>query len=186
MRFKKNLVASAILLILLFANHSMAASAPVSCTYSLTGSECLLTGQPQFGNNLTGNHRDPFINSDAGSEFTFIGEFENEAFWKHDSSSTVLNLEGDFTFDGYSELALGIKQGPFWSVFLVDLSLKSFTFSENDISNIKVYGIAGGSSIVEVSEVPLPAAAWLFLTGLAGVGWMKKRNQKRTLALQAS
>ena len=28
---------------------------------------------------------------------------------------------------------------------------------------------------VDVSEVPLPAAAWLFLTGLAGLGFAKKR-----------
>ncbi|TVQ66197.1 MAG: VPLPA-CTERM sorting domain-containing protein [Oceanospirillales bacterium] len=40
-------------------------------------------------------------------------------------------------------------------------------------------------STMEVSEVPLPAAAWLFLTGLAGMTWMKKRKQKRN-QLQAA
>ena len=33
-------------------------------------------------------------------------------------------------------------------------------------------------SVVDVSEIPLPAAAWLFLTGLAGLGLAKKRSKK--------
>lgn len=37
-------------------------------------------------------------------------------------------------------------------------------------------------TVADVSEVPLPAAAWLFLTGLAGMGWMKKRKAKREAA----
>ena len=180
----KIVIATALLSASLFASASMAATAPVSCQFSLTGSACLLTGQAQGGNNLTGNQRDPFLNSEVGSDFTFIGEYENEAFWTHNSSSTSIILNGDF--DDFSDLALGIKQGPYWSVFLVDLSLNAYDFSENDISNIKVYGISGngggGGSIVDVSEVPLPAAAWLFMSGLAGLGWMKKRKQKRNLA----
>ncbi|MCD8512319.1 MAG: VPLPA-CTERM sorting domain-containing protein [Nitrincola sp.] len=42
----------------------------------------------------------------------------------------------------------------------------------------------GGLSFTvhDVSEIPLPAAAWLFLTGLAGMGWMKKRKAKREAA----
>ena len=38
------------------------------------------------------------------------------------------------------------------------------------------------STFEDVSEIPLPAAAWLFLTGLAGMGWMKKRKAKREQA----
>ena len=37
-----------------------------------------------------------------------------------------------------------------------------------------------------VSEVPLPAAAWLFLTGLAGMAWMKKRKAKQSSELQVA
>lgn len=46
----------------------------------------------------------------------------------------------------------------------------------------------GGISFttVDVSEVPLPAAAWLFLTGLAGMTWLKKRKAQRELALQVA
>ena len=39
---------------------------------------------------------------------------------------------------------------------------------------------------VEVSEVPLPAAAWLFLTGLAGMTWLRKRKPKQQLLSQAA
>ena len=39
-----------------------------------------------------------------------------------------------------------------------------------------------GFTVHDVSEIPLPAAAWLFLTGLAGMGWMKKRKAKREQA----
>jgi len=39
-----------------------------------------------------------------------------------------------------------------------------------------------GFTVHDVSEIPLPAAAWLFLTGLAGMGWMKKRKAKRDAA----
>ena len=41
------------------------------------------------------------------------------------------------------------------------------------------FKLTGVTYTYEVSEVPLPAAAWLFLTGLAGMTWMKKRKQKR-------
>ena len=41
-------------------------------------------------------------------------------------------------------------------------------------------------SVVEVSEVPLPAAAWLFLTGLAGMTWLRKRKAKQQLLSQAA
>ena len=46
----------------------------------------------------------------------------------------------------------------------------------------------GGISFttVDVSEVPLPAAAWLFLTGLAGMAWMKKRKAKQSSELQVA
>lgn len=43
--------------------------------------------------------------------------------------------------------------------------------------SFKLGGISFSS--MDVSEVPLPAAAWLFLTGLAGMGWLKKRKAKR-------
>jgi len=46
----------------------------------------------------------------------------------------------------------------------------------------------GGISFttVDVSEVPLPAAAWLFLTGLAGMGWMKRRKAKSQQSMQVA
>lgn len=46
------------------------------------------------------------------------------------------------------------------------------------------FNLAGISfSVTDVSEVPLPAAAWLFMTGLAGIGWMRKRKFNRELPL---
>ena len=52
--------------------------------------------------------------------------------------------------------------------------------AEHNADGFKLGGL--GFTVHEVSEVPLPAAAWLFLTGLAGMGWMKKRKAKREAA----
>ncbi len=71
----------------------------------------------------------------------------------------------------FSQVAIGIKQGSIWAVFLIDTALGSYEFNQNAISNVTFYSS-------NITETPLPAAVWLFLTGLAGMGWLRKRNKR--------
>ena len=78
--------------------------------------------------------------------------------------------------NGKPKLVDGSLTSQYWLV-----GVYNAVFSDNPMhtyyEGFKLTGIS--FSTIEVSEVPLPAAAWLFLTGLAGMTWMKKRKQKR-------
>ena len=96
-------------------------------------------------------------------------------------------LQNGFSHAGNANTYTGVAQGTpklieggltsqYWLV-----GVYNAVFSNNPLltynEGFKLTGIS--FSTMDVSEVPLPAAAWLFLTGLAGMSWMKKRKQKR-------
>lgn len=70
----------------------------------------------------------------------------------------------------------------YWLIGAINTVFGGTTDSSPDA--FKLGGVS--FSTVDVSEVPLPAAAWLFLTGLAGITWIKKRKVKREMGLQVA
>ncbi|MFN3880711.1 MAG: exosortase-dependent surface protein XDP1 [Nitrincola lacisaponensis] len=84
------------------------------------------------------------------------------------------------TYTGVAEGTPKLVEGGLTSQYWL-VGVYNAVFSDNPLGTynegFKLTGIS--FSTMDVSEVPLPAAAWLFLTGLAGMSWMKKRKQKR-------
>lgn len=97
--------------------------------------------------------------------------------------------EGPNSFTGVSEGVSKAVTGGLVSQYWL-LGVYNAAFAESlGVDPLKTYTesfkLANLSfSVPEISEVPLPAAAWLFLTGLAGMTWLKKRKAKRELAFQ--
>lgn len=96
-------------------------------------------------------------------------------------------LESGFSTAGDANTYTGVTQGTpklveggltsqYWLV-----GVYNAVFSDNPMGTydegFKLTGIS--FSTVDIAETPLPAAAWLFITGLAGMGWVKKRKAKR-------
>lgn len=169
---------------------AVAHTASLTCgQYTLTGAVgCLGYGQTGKANaNSLFSENSNDLTSNGGNlraanfsivdqNFISSGEFSTEnknTFWSFSSGSTVIDISEVSAFGNHRFIALGIKQAQPWSIFLVDLAQGSqFVFNANDISNIKAFYLASPPS-----EVPLPAAAWLFLSGLAGIAWIKRRKR---------
>ncbi|WP_417586113.1 exosortase-dependent surface protein XDP1 [Nitrincola sp.] len=104
----------------------------------------------------------------------------NGQSWSDLLESGFSNAGDANTYDdvtrGTPRLVEGGLTSQYWLV-----GVYNAVFSDNPMGTydegFKLTGIS--FSTIDVSEVPLPAAAWLFLTGLAGMGWVKKRKAKR-------
>ncbi|KGK40955.1 hypothetical protein LH51_03815 [Nitrincola sp. A-D6] len=184
----KKLVVLMVISVCLMAGKLFAAPVPSNtggCSgFSLSGGDCLLSGSTKgsAGTNLTSNaDNNGFLINPVGEGYTYVTKFEGgNTIWTSRRGVTTITLPESIS-SMFSQIAIGIKQGPTWAVFMIDTALGSYEFNQNDISNVTFY------STDSLSEVPLPAAAWLFLTGLAGMGWVKKRKAKREqLALAAA
>lgn len=64
----------------------------------------------------------------------------------------------------------------------------SFAYLSSTYDNLRlrVTGSDGSGYFVSMSAVPLPAAAWMFLSMLFGGAWLKRRGSKRAGALAAA
>ena len=190
---KLNLLFGLVVVIMTMSFSAVVYSASLTCgQYSLTGAiGCLGYGQTGRANaNSLFSENSNELTSSGGNlmaanfsnrdqNFISMGEFStvlNNAFWSTTNGTTVIDINQQASvFEGHRYVALGIKQAQPWSIFLVDLTQGTqFTFNANDISNIKAFYLANPPS-----EVPLPAAAWLFLSGLAGMAWIKRRKVKQ-------
>lgn len=91
----------------------------------------------------------------------------------------MLNLWGT-TFDGGGYIRLGEERSPstVYAVFIVQ-------YNSNDYGDlIQVGGSLSkdnaqpfeGVALVRSSVVPIPAAAWLFGSALAGLGWIRRKQ----------
>ena|GEM_PF-6838500 len=142
--------------------------------FSLSGGECLLSGSSRgaSGTNLTSNpDNNGFLINPVGEGYTYVTKFEgSDSIWASQRGVTTITLTESIS-SMFSQVAIGIKQGSTWAVFLIDTALGSYEFNQNAISNVTFYSS-------NITETPLPAAVWLFLTGLAGMGWLRKRNKR--------
>ncbi|MFN3880712.1 MAG: VPLPA-CTERM sorting domain-containing protein [Nitrincola lacisaponensis] len=176
----KKLIGLIVLAVCLMGAKAFAAPVPSNtngCSgFSLSGGECLLSGSSRGsqGTNLTSNpSNNGFLINPAGEGYSYITKFEGgNTIWSSEGGSTVITLPESIS-SMFSQIAIGIKQGPVWAVFLIDTALGSYTFNQNGISNVTFYSAAN------IAETPLPAAAWLFLTGLAGVLGLRARQRKK-------
>jgi hypothetical protein len=108
----------------------------------------------------------PIQEIDIDVSFVITPDVDGEQFvgtWSLDAS----------IFETYSMVALVLKAGPEFSVYLLDSSSITGEWS--------ILGWAGGglshASIYVVSAVPLPAAVWLFGSGLIGLVAFNRRKQ---------
>ncbi|WDI31704.1 VPLPA-CTERM sorting domain-containing protein [Hyphococcus flavus] len=94
----------------------------------------------------------------------------------------VEDVNGDtFTIWGFdfSDLPLGLAMGA-----TVGEPIYVQTFRDGDDADGRVVGSADIAAIVGVNfgepmpEIPLPAAAWLFIAGLSGLGFAGRRKKK--------
>ncbi len=81
------------------------------------------------------------------------------------------SLSGDI-FDHYLKVALVLKAGPEFSTYLLDGSSTSGAW---DIRNWASSGLSHASVYV-VQAVPIPAAMWLFVSGLFGMLTLTRRK----------
>lgn len=89
---------------------------------------------------------------------------------------------GTFTLSGYSgydSYMIAIKGGPTFSVYLMDGTTLSGSWSTAGIlkgNNTPGPGLSNFSIWGSPTVVPLPAGVWLLLTGIAGLGLAKRRR----------
>ncbi|MEL6830954.1 MAG: VPLPA-CTERM sorting domain-containing protein, partial [Pseudomonadota bacterium] len=87
---------------------------------------------------------------------------------------------GDWQIDalkGLDHVVITLKAGNGFGAFLLDLTggapLTGTWAATKDLSHASIYYNG------EVAPIPLPAAAWMFLTGLAGFFGWRRRNRKQ-------
>ena len=103
-----------------------------------------------------------------------------------DTSATPNTWTVDFSPEAFSVFALSLKAANFYAVYLFDLATAgsefggslSVAFKNNggnipNLSHLTAATFDSGNSTV----VPLPAAGWLLLTGLAGLGFAARRRK---------
>lgn len=82
----------------------------------------------------------------------------------------VLNPAGDTTFNNDINIFLLAAQGEVTDIFEIFNSYGSVQVDGEDYFELDYLAMQ------EVSQVPVPAAAWLFGSALAGLGWMRRRK----------
>ena len=105
----------------------------------------------------------------------------------------VLNVSGAATLDGVLDMNSSYAGLAFGDSFEI-LVANNISGTFSSISNRRIganwaweldYGVDGaGNSIVtaSVSQVPLPAAAWLFLSAIAGLAGAKRMSRSKRTA----
>jgi len=179
-----------------FAATAQAAAVTVSCpdTISTGDREFMITTDPgtalclAFGTGNVNGNSDAinslgYITLDK-SDDTITGIFPLALTG---SPSLVSGLGGgdppatfSFSAPGYTDFVIAFKSGegqldPDWAAFLLPAGVTSGNWAisgQQELSHVNLYG--------RLSPVPLPATAWLLLTGVAGLGALARRQRLAT------
>jgi hypothetical protein len=195
----RTLLAAAAFFVACFWNGSVSAATCPSPTIPGNGwvevspaGACLAYG---YGN-INGTSTDPFLTSTAGADYEYITGVGAGGTSGILTITILPDKSGTFSISsmtGYSALALGLKDGNLgglkWGVLaLTALSgvwgLFDASGTAKDLSHASLYGIpcAPGTCITPPppvgGEVPLPPAAVLFGTALAGVALLGVRRRR--------
>lgn len=155
-----------------FDTDAVGSGGTTSSTYGALGINVAFdTGQ----NAASGNSTIQINNGIPADQFRFIGNGSTSSSFAYDDEfSLQIDLEEatGTIFDG-TTLPLAL--------LLTDFTSTQFIFVGIDGALIDIFR-GNLTSLTQVSPVPLPAALPLFLTMLAGMGFLRWRRNKRALA----
>lgn len=148
-------------------------TASVTCTasceaFTLGGSP----GAPTGLGTPSGSDADPYslANSNPSTEVSALNTLAGTSFTTADHNKTDAGGVSSFSFQTLAEYFI-LKIGSVHTFFKnTSGGLLTVDFLQTDM--------AGGlSHYSEVGQIPLPAAAWLMLAGLAGLGFAGRRRR---------
>ena len=84
---------------------------------------------------------------------------------------------GSFATKGGDFTRFSILWAPIANVFVQGLGVFSVSFEDRNLTGIKVENVYIRATMTQVSAVPLPAGAWLLLSGLAVLGAARLRRR---------
>ena len=143
-----------------------------------------------FGTDWTEAAKINIVDADENGFSDTDGPFVNGILTIDGPSTTDAGLSGTWSvtgWSGFTKAMIVIKAGNSFSAYLMDLAYKSGTWStagvdcvgnscnQPGLSHFTLYKVTGDSGTGgDGGEVPLPAAAWFLLTGVAGLGAMRR------------
>ena len=116
-------------------------------------------------------------------------EVGSDVIWSYDAGSfgsIMLAGDTDSPLGNGADIALAIPVALFAGLGLTGSDSLVFSWTQSNDNNGFDEWVLGGNGTFGVDDpitpVPLPAAAWLFLTSLLGGGFLVRRKKRRALA----